>query len=375
MLREHARRKPRSPSTPLTGPRPRYNGPPRAASPRTNPFEDSERLRQRSITPTTARNPRRDRANTATSMQSRHHGERPREDTDRPMIAGTGNYGGLYDKSNKAPSVISLPRPSLEGPDQELYERSSSATFKGRQRSNSRHTAPGHFDNASSTQGYNEPVLVSELPPPLPIQAYSANSTPPLSSPALSGVSTPTLASHPMSHDGGLPPSFGNRSASALSGRKKSVTKKMISDPTLVSSTSNIPAVSLPAPPDFKPHELASPPLPILNPRRRRQTTTQNQFAGTGNNDKADSRLQSMPQSPNNPHHRFEERSTFSDEGEHRQPKQRARLRKTSSEGGSMNLKARQQAMMASSPAMPRFPPSVGYSKPPPAHALNGGMF
>ena len=375
MLHDFARRKPRSPSTPLTGPRPPYNGAPRAASPRTSPYEDSERLRQRSITPTTARNTRRDRAESTTSGRSKSRGGRPREDLERAMVAGTGNYGGLYDKSNKTPSIISLPRPSLDGGDQELYERSSSAMSSGRQRSNSRHTAPGYFDNPPSIQGYSEPVPMNELPPPLPIQAYSANSTPPLSSPALSNVSTPIMPSHPASNDGGLPPSFGHRSASTLSGRKKSVTKNMISDPTLLSSTSNIPAVSLPAPPDFRPHELASPPLPTMNPRRRRQTTTQTLFAGLGNTDKVDARLPSMPESPNRPLHRFEERSNFSDEGEQRQPKQRARLRKTSSEGGNMNLKARQQAMMASSPAMPRFPPGVGYSKPPPAHALNGGMF
>jgi len=380
MLQDFARRKPRSPSTPLTGPRPAYNGAPRAASPRTSPYEDSEGQRQRSITPTTARNPRRGRAESNTSGRSKSRVGRPREDTERAMVAGTGNYGGLYDKSNKTPSVISLPRPSLDGGDQPLYERSSSAMSNGGQRSNSRQTAHGYFDNPTSMQGYNEPISATELPPPLPIQAYSANSTPPLSSPALSNVSTPTFSSYPISHDGGgLLPSFGHRSASGLAGRKKSVTKNMISDPTLLSSTSNIPAVSLPAPPGFRPHEFASPPLPTMNPRRRRPTTTattQNPFAAPGNGQmEMNAGLPSMPESPNRPHHQFEERSTFSDEGEQRQFRQRARLRKTSSEGGNLNAKARQQAMMASSPAIPRFPPSIGYSKPPPAHALNGGMF
>ena len=374
MLQDFARRKPRSPNAPLAGPRPPYYDAPRAASPRTSPYDDSERLRQRSVTPTAARDPRRDRAESTTSG-SKSRGPRAREDAERPMIAGTGNYGGLYDKSNKTPSVISLPRPSLDGGDQELYERSSSAMSNGRQRSNSRHTAPGLFDRQPSMQGYSHPISASELPPPLPIQGYSANSTPPLSSPALSIVSTSTLPSHPTHHDGGLPPSFGQRSGSALSGRKKSVTKNMISDPKLLSSTSNIPAVSLPAPPNFRPHELASLPLPIMNPKRRRQTNTQELFAGQVNDGKMDARLPTMAESPKRPLHRFAERNNFSDEGEHRQPKQRSRLRKTSSEGGNMNVKARQQAMMASSPAVPRFPPGIGYSKPPPAHAMNGGMF
>ena len=376
MLQDFARRKPRSPSTAMAGSRPPYNGAPRAASPRTSPYEDSERQRQRSITPTTAMNPRRGRAESTTSGRSKSRGGRPREDIDRAMAAGTGNYGGLYDKSHKTPSVISLPRPSLEGGDQPLYERSASAMANTRQRSNSRQAAPGYFDNPPSMQSYNEPMSATELPPPLPIQAYSANSTPPLSSPALSNASTPTLPSYPISRDGGPPSSFGHRSASGLAGRKKSVTKNMISDPTLVSSTSNIPAFSLPAPPDFRPHELASPPLPVMSPRRRRPTTTQTLFAAPGN-DKMEMNpgLPTMPESPNRPHHQFEDRSTFSDDGEQRQYKQRARLRKTSSEGGNLNARARQQAMMASSPAIPRFPPGIGYSKPPPAHAMNGGMF
>ena len=367
MLREHARRKQRSPGTPLAGPRPPYSGPPRAASPRTSPYEDSERSQQRSITPTAARNVRRDRSESAASGPSRNRGGRAREDAERAMIAGTGNYGGLYEKSNKAPSIISLPRPSLDVGDQGFYEASSSAVSTGRHRSNSRHTAPGHFDG----QGYHEPPSGGELPPPLPIQAYSANSTPPLASP---NVSTPTLPSHPISNDSGLPTPFGHRSGSMLSVRKKSVTKNMISDPTLLSTTSNIPAVSLPAPPDFRPHELASPTLPMMSPRRR-QTTTQNAITGSGNNDKVDSRVATMHASADHRQHRFEEWNTFSDDGGQRQPKPRARLRKTSSEGGNMNLKARQHAMMASSPAVPRFPPNIGFSKPPPAHALDGGMF
>jgi hypothetical protein len=376
MLQDFARRKPRSPSTAMTGPRPPYNGAPRAASPRTTPYEDSERQRQRSVTPTTAMNPRRGRAESTTSGRSKSRGGRPREDIDRAMAAGTANYGGLYDKSTKTPSVISLPRPSLDGGDQPLYERSASAMSNSRQRSNSRPAGPSYFDNPPSMRGYNEPISATELPPPLPIQAYSANSTPPLSSPALSNVSTPTLPSYPNSHNGGFPPPLGHRSATGLAGRKKSVTKDMISDPTFVSTTSNVPAVSLPAPPDFRPHELASPPLPVMNPRRRRPTATQTLFAAPGN-DRVEMNpgMPSMPESPNRPHHQFEERSTFSDEGEQRQFKQRARLRKTSSEGGNLNARARQQAMMASSPAMPRFPPGIGYSKPPPAHAMNGGMF
>jgi hypothetical protein len=61
-----------------------------------------------------------------------------------------------------------------------------------------------------------------------------------------------------------------------------------------------------------------------------------------------------------------DEQSTFSDEGEKRPKQTRQRLRKSSSEGGSLNAKARQHAYMAPSPAVPRFPKGV---------QMEGGMF
>jgi hypothetical protein len=67
-----------------------------------------------------------------------------------------------------------------------------------------------------------------------------------------------------------------------------------------------------------------------------------------------------------------EEMSTFSaDEGDSK-PKMRQKLRKSSSEGGNLNARARQAAIAAPSPAMPgTFPPGAGS----PPRPYEGGMF
>lgn len=381
MLNDFARRKPRSPRDPSQDSKSPRGTSSRSSPPKTSPYEDNERYTQRSVTPTTARYPGRDRADS--SMSSRTNGRNPRyrDDYDRQGSAGTSNQGAMYENRNKSPSIITLPRPSLDASDQAPYERSTSA-MSGRQRSNSRPTAPGYFDQKSMTPTYSDPPSSGELAPPMPLlaQAYSANSTPPLSSPAFStgsNASTPTIPSHPNSRDGVLSMAFTNRSATNISARKKSVSKHMISEPTLLSSTSNLPTVGLPAPPDFRPHELASPPLPTMNPRRKRQITTQNMYAGYPADDKADDLiggLPTIPHSPNLPDQTFEERSTFSDEGEQKRFKPRSRLRKSSSEGGNMNAKLRQQALGAESPAMPTFPNTVN-SRPGARVVNQGAMF
>jgi hypothetical protein len=66
-----------------------------------------------------------------------------------------------------------------------------------------------------------------------------------------------------------------------------------------------------------------------------------------------------------------EEMSTFSaDEGNYK-IKNRQKLRKSSSEGGNLNARARQAAQAAPSPAVPAFPPGSGS----PPRLAEGGMF
>lgn len=137
--------------------------------------------------------------------------------------------------------------------------------------------------------------------------------------------------------------------------RKRSINKQDISDPTFISSTSSVGTINLPPGASLSngmesPQLAQPPPVPPLNPRRKR---TQTLLQALGRPEKTD------PSSAPNPAPSFEaheERSTFSaDEREHRF-KGRQRIRKTSSEGGSMNGKVRQQVLLAPSPAVPPFP-------------------
>ena len=357
----------RRPGSPNRGPHRPYAAPPRPESPRFTPSpHDEYDRRQRSITPTSSRHPSRprdirERANSNVSGgRSKSRTGQYRDDLDRGMATGVSGRETPYDDS-KRPSVITLPRPSVDMGDQHIYDRSASA-MSGRARSNSRSTAPGYFD--SKPMPPSDANLVEPPPMLTPNQAYSANSTPPLST-----VSTPTVSSHPHNpYDASGPAPLNNRSQSGLANRKKSVNKNMIGEPMLLSSTSNIPAVMLPAPHGFQPrsdfNELATPPLPSMNPNRRRQTTTQTISSELNTQSRVETNGGFTP-----PHFQPEERSTFSDEGEQRQARPRARLRKISSEGGQMNMRARQQAYKGPSPGIP-----MG-GRSPNAPLVVGGMF
>jgi len=69
-----------------------------------------------------------------------------------------------------------------------------------------------------------------------------------------------------------------------------------------------------------------------------------------------------------------EEMSTFSDEEAKPKERQRQKLRKSSSEGGNLNVKAREKAYNAPSPAIPDFPPGVGTARGP-TPVQDGSMF
>jgi hypothetical protein len=131
------------------------------------------------------------------------------------------------------------------------------------------------------------------------------------------------------------------------------VNKKQISEPTFVSSTSNVPLVGLQS------QSGGAPPLPPMNPRRRRGTATQT-ILGAFKSDKHDSPRVASP-APST----MEEQSVFPDDES--RPRSRNRLRKTSSESGNLNARARQESRSGSPPAVPQYPP--------PAIPVDGGMF
>lgn len=354
-----------------------------------NSHADFERSRQRSATPNSGRPPRRERIETEFGERSRGRSSRPREEhhytgTDR------GRPGPPPAREQQRPHAVPNGHPPQHGPraaqaaqrgpppiEPRSYERSASA-MSGRRPSGTRAEPSEYFESRAATptlagtpqlgNGQMHPTINPPRPsprPPFPHSPMSALSQPGLSpglSPGLAGppsasqsaLPSPVVPLPPTPSDGRSTP-VGGRSRSTPAGvRKKSVTKEMISEPTFISSTSSVPLIGLPKGP--RPSQIVTPPLPAMNPRRRGNTVSEK------TEDQGDSRMTQtpmslMPESPGT--------SAFGSATDQQKPvpRQRNRLRKISSEGGSMAARARQQAMMSEfgqerlqSPALPVFP-------------------
>ncbi|MCJ1285628.1 hypothetical protein MMC26_004969 [Xylographa opegraphella] len=276
-----------------------------------------------------------------------------------------------YQPSIQPSRKYSPPRPLDPANDRTLPPRSQSA-MSSRSRSNSRSNATYSIDPRSLQPVYqnNYPAPFGRNPRASPIVPYASNPTSPLydTSPAHSGLSTPT-----MGQSGAYP-----SQTRVLAARKRSVNKSEISDPTFINSTSSVTTVDLDSGASLRngmtSPDLYKPPVPPLNPRRK-GAPPQNVFAGPGNKMMRNDQPYS-PHSPS-PYHAqhnvqhnpnaarsiptrtvtepYDERNTFS--ADESQPStRRRRLRKTSSEGGSMAARARHLALMDQSPAMPSTP-------------------
>ncbi|CRG86751.1 hypothetical protein PISL3812_03762 [Talaromyces islandicus] len=150
-----------------------------------------------------------------------------------------------------SPIAPSSARPSVDNEDGFTRERPGSGTSGGMSPSSSRAPAPGRVE------------LPDLHPRPAPIAAYSANATPPLEGPE-SGFSY--MSQSNSSH--GIP----QRSPTSNSLPKRQVDKSQISEPTFVSTTSNVPIVDLP-PGASLTNGMEIPPVPPMNPRRKRTVT------------------------------------------------------------------------------------------------------
>ncbi|OAP60106.1 hypothetical protein AYL99_05108 [Fonsecaea erecta] len=382
-----------------------------------NPNEDPERRYQRSATPTSGR-PRRDRAESEAAERSRSRNGRYR---DEPPFS-PGQYGrpgpphlplqreqrqrpyGPPDGPNGFPGPHPGPHPvrvPMRGPppvDLRTYERSASA-MSNRQASANRPGPTGFYDGRSATPTMGGTPQLGPGPmqmgaprpsprPPFPHSPISPFTSPPGMSPGLPGQASGGLSALP-SPSGPLPqqPPSGRFTpvegrSTPIGSRKKSVTKGMISEPTFISSTSSVPLVGLPNGP--RPTQIASPPIPSMNPRRRGNTMTERPDGYPSPRMPA-SQMPAMPDSPGRgaglP--MSSSQRAYLDQQQQAQhkppPRQRNRLRKISSEGGSMAARARNQAMMAEfgherlrSPAMPVFPNRSATSL---SIHQDGGMF
>jgi len=280
----------------------------------------------------------RDRSGSDTSGGSKGRNGKHRDDLARAMAEGhSSSAQGFFEEaaSTRGPtkSPASTYSPPTASPGQFRAVRSGSD-------SNSTHT--GYFDNQQPQSVQNSPQIDNgTFPRPSPITPYAENRTPTLShpSPLPSGNSTPT--SQGFQSQGRIPPHL-----------KRIVNKSDISEPSLVSKTSHIVTVDLPAGASLQNGIHSAPPLPTMDPRRRTTTRTQTMFnglIGRGNE------TASTPSLPSGAY--FEETSTFSADESEQKPKARQKIRKISSEGGNLNGRTR-QVYGAASPAVPTF--SVG---------------
>lgn len=267
-----------------------------------------------------------------------------------------------------APRPMNELMASLNRHGQPPAERSQSAmSGRFRSRSNSRTTAvPGYFESRAAPP--NAPFMINPAGRPSNGRPYphSSSSTPSVndSRPSLSSQasSTPTIMP-PHS----APSSSHGHNRSGHGGRKRSVNKHHISDPSFLSCTSSVDTVELPpeaslrngmdSPPS---PTKAAPPIPARDSRRKR-TQTLLQALGRIQSPESSHAKRDHPPSPHD--ETAEVQSTFSaDEDEQPDRRTMRRLRKTSSEGGNMNKMAREKIMQSqsqsqvTSPAVPCFP-------------------
>ncbi|KAJ5143839.1 uncharacterized protein N7515_002626 [Penicillium bovifimosum] len=247
-------------------------------------------------------------------------------------------------------------RPSTEMSDSVNFDRASSAA-SSRHRSTSRSDTPSfQYERPFQFSQSNTSSIIGASPrAPPAAPAYSANATPPLNELPAESSSTSVVSN-------GSSQTIPQRGMGVGSLLKRPVNKKQISEPTFVSSTSNVPLVGLP-PTSTPPPPSSAPPLPPMNPRRRRGTATQT-ILHAFKSDKHDSSRVSSPVPSAS-----EEQSVFPDDEKRSRSRSRTRLRKNSSSDGSGNLnaRARQESMTGTVPAVPQYPP--------PAIPVEGGMF
>ncbi|KAL8900581.1 MAG: hypothetical protein Q9207_005628, partial [Kuettlingeria erythrocarpa] len=214
-------------------------------------------------------------------------------------------------------------------------DRSQSA-MSGRFRSNSKTAYPGYFDA-------RDPLAVQ---PSAPYLSHSP------STPDYSVRSAPSVYENTsMMRNESVPVMMPPKSSTGAYGipkhyrytRKDSVNKHDISEPIFKSCTSSVDVVDLPPGASLKNGMDPPPPIPPLNPRRKR---TQTLLQALGRLENSHPIPSSMKPAPYNDQNSFP-----ADESSFR----RHRLRKSSSEGGHMNFRARQQATMAPNPAVPNF--------------------
>jgi len=281
----------------------------------------------RSTTPSNRPGPR-DRSNSAAADRA---GSRNRHvpDFDRSMMPGA---------FPASPFPSASPQPDIhtrsDSPANRAYERSGSSAGHYADR-------PGYFANKPLAP----PTLdnsFSPRPSPQPSNSNDSFSQSQLAtplSPPLAAMSSPNPATQsgrttPIALPGRVTPS---------GHRKRSVTKHMISEPTFVSSTSTVQLNLLPRHGGPAVDPVTAPPVPAMNPRRRGNTAEQGN-ASFNPHPAVRPTASAFPLMPESP---IPDYNSSSQSLAHPPPpRPRNRLRKSSSEGGNMAARARQQALV-----------------------------
>lgn len=291
---------------------------------------------------------RRDRS---TSASARSKSRPPhREDLDMVAEHSVSRYGGDNTGVGRSPPSM---RPSMDN-EYAPNERSASGSISG-----NRSGAPSQLELVPP-QSDASSIGTSPRPSPV-VPPYSANATPPLEA---DGKGSPNLLNQSDSSNVPSAQSLPQRVPGGNGLPKRQVSKAQISEPMFVSSTSNVPMVSLPPGASLSNGMPNTPPIPPMNPRRRRTTTTQT-ILGAIKGDRAqtppavrssydDERRANYPPNINNINHNYNINPQAAGPME-----SRPSLRKMQSDGGPMNSRARQQAMMAATPTMPNYPPAT----------------
>ncbi|KAI9644046.1 hypothetical protein NHQ30_007398 [Ciborinia camelliae] len=301
----------------------------------------------------------RDRSSSDASGRSKSRNGRYRDDLAKAMAEGTGSssQGVVEDLQNARlmlkPTVLGVSPGSSPG----ISGRPSpvpSPAVGLRSRSNSKAHASSYFDPQHMPALQTGDALeIGISPRPSPVTPFCVNSTPALVDQSSIGPrsTTPTASQ------------VNGRIAS----RKKSITKSEISEPTFISSTSRISTINLP--PGSSLSNGTAPPIPAVNPKRRQTRAMFGAIIGKKDSSEFSERDEISLATQSS-----EEMSTFSDEEVTPKEKQRQRLRKSTSEGGNLNARAREKAYNATSPPVPDFPPGVlGIRGPTPVQ--DGSMF
>lgn len=302
----------------------------------------------------------RDRSSSDASGRSKSRNGRYRDDLAKAMAEGTASSSQAVYEDLEVPSTRLMQKspgtPGMAFQQSPIPSPMISSNARARSRSNSKSTPVGYFDPQNlQTLQTGDRMEIGVSPRPSPVTSFSVNSTPSLAqpSPISSAANTPTTTQG-FQTQGRIP-----------TNRKRSINKSDISEPRFISSTSRITTVNLPPGASLQNGvDISAPPIPPVNPRRRQ---TRAMFGALmGRKDDYDE-MHSLPAATQS----TEEMSTFSaDEGEFK-PKTREKLRKSSSEGGNLNVRVRQATIATPSPALPGFPHGSGS---PPRH-VEGAMF